>query len=167
PVGGSRHPRQAGHPTAGLGGHGRSGEDRIRVAAPVTEGQVDESLAPVAASRTAYLSGARPQVPRVPAVRSLSVGRKAARMIRSMTGYGCAEGRHKGTPITVEIRSVNHRHSEVMVKLPRGLQAHEDRIRDLVQARVARGRVEVAGKLSGGGDAGSGVCRGWARGRRQ
>src|SRR2546426_2336564 len=64
-------------------------------------------------------------------------------MIRSMTGYGRAEGRHKGTPITVEVRSVNHRHSEVMAKLPRALQAHEDRIRDLVQDRVARGRVDV------------------------
>src|SRR2546426_198537 len=59
-------------------------------------------------------------------------------MIRSMTGYGRAEGRHKGTPITVEVRSVNHRHSEVMAKLPRALQAHEDRIRDLVQDRLAR-----------------------------
>src|SRR5207244_7383225 len=166
PVGGSRHPRQAGHQAAGLGGHGRSGEDRIRVAAPVTEGQVDESLAPVAASRTAYLSGARPQVPRVPAVRSLSVGRKAARMIRSMTGYGCAEGRHKGTPITVEIRSVNHRHGEVMAKLPRALQAHEDRIRDLVQARVARGRVEVTVNFSGERDPGRGVVLDWALARR-
>ena len=86
-------------------------------------------------------------------------------MIRSMTGYGCAEGRHKGTPITVEIRSVNHRHSEVMVKLPRGLQAHEDRIRDLVQARVARGRVEVTVNFSGERDPGRGVVLDWALAR--
>src|SRR2546425_230641 len=62
-------------------------------------------------------------------------------MIRSMTGYGRAEGRHKGTPITVEVRSVNHRHSEVMAKLPRALQAHEDRIRKaLAQVRRHEGR---------------------------
>src|SRR5712691_1261497 len=78
-------------------------------------------------------------------------------MIRSMTGYGRAEGRHKGTPITVEVRSVNHRHSEVMVKLPRALQAHEDRIRDLVQARVARGRVDVTVSFSGERDPGRGI----------
>src|SRR5439155_246511 len=65
-------------------------------------------------------------------------------MIRSMTGYGRAEGRHKGTPITVEVRSVNHRHSEVMAKLPRALQAHEGRTleRDLL-ARLQ----EVEGRL--------------------
>src|SRR5437660_11305775 len=88
-------------------------------------------------------------------------------MIRSMTGYGRAEGRHKGTPITVEIRSVNHRHGEVMAKLPRALPAHEDRIRDLVQARVARGRVEVTGNFSGGRVRGRRVVLEWAVARRQ
>src|SRR2546425_31301 len=78
-------------------------------------------------------------------------------MIRSMTGYGRAEGRHRGTPITVEVRSVNHRHSEVMAKLPRALQAHEDRIRDLVQAGVARGRVDVTVSFSGERDPGRGI----------
>ena len=78
-------------------------------------------------------------------------------MIRSMTGYGRAEGRHKSTPITVEVRSVNHRHSEVVAKLPRVLQAHEDRIRNLVQAHVARGRVDVAVNFSGERDPGRGL----------
>ena len=78
-------------------------------------------------------------------------------MIRSMTGYGRAEGRHKGTPITVEVRSVNHRHSEVMAKLPRVLQAHEDRIRGLVLARVARGRVDVTVNFSGEQDPWRGI----------
>src|SRR5439155_9242715 len=93
----------------------------------------------------------------MPTVRSLPVGRKAAGMIRSMTGYGRAEGHHKGTPITVEVRSVNHRHSEVTTKLPRALQAHEDRIRGLVQARVARGRVDVTVNFSGERDPGRGI----------
>ena len=78
-------------------------------------------------------------------------------MIRSMTGYGRAEGRHKNTPITVEVRSVNHRHSEVVAKLPRALQAHEDRVRNLVQSRVARGRVDVAVSFSGERDPGRGL----------
>ncbi len=87
-------------------------------------------------------------------------------MIRSMTGYGRAEGRHKGTPITVEVRSVNHRHSEVMAKLPRALQAHEDRIRDLVQDRVARGRVDVTVNFSGERDPGRGIVLDRALARR-
>ncbi|HEV8242504.1 MAG TPA: YicC/YloC family endoribonuclease [Nitrospirales bacterium] len=78
-------------------------------------------------------------------------------MIRSMTGYGRAEGRHKGTPITVEVRSVNHRHSEVATRLPRVLQAHEDRIRTLVQAHVSRGRVDVTVNFSAERDPGRGL----------
>jgi len=78
-------------------------------------------------------------------------------MIRSMTGYGRAEGRHQGTSITVEVRSVNHRHSEVVAKVPRLLQAQEDRIRTLVQSRVARGRVDVAVSFSGERDSGRGL----------
>jgi len=87
-------------------------------------------------------------------------------MIRSMTGYGRAEGRHKGTPITVEVRSVNHRHSEVMAKLPRALQAHEDRVRDLVQGQVARGRVDVTVNFSGERDPGRGIVLDRALARR-
>ncbi len=87
-------------------------------------------------------------------------------MIRSMTGYGRAEGRHKGTPITAEVRSVNHRHSEVMAKLPRVLQAHEDRIRNLVQSHVARGRVDVTVNFSGERDPGRGLVLDRALARR-
>ena len=87
-------------------------------------------------------------------------------MIRSMTGYGRAEGRHKGTPIIVEVRSVNHRHSEVVAKLPRVLQAHEDRIRNLVQSHVARGRVDVAVNFSGERDPGRGLVLDRALARR-
>ena len=78
-------------------------------------------------------------------------------MIRSMTGYGRAEGCHKGTPIAVEVRSVNHRHSEVATKLHRVLQAHEDRIRTLVQAHVVRGRVDVMVNFSAERDPGRGL----------
>lgn len=87
-------------------------------------------------------------------------------MIRSMTGYGRAEGRHKSTPITVEVRSVNHRHSEVVTKLPRALQAHEDRIRNRVQSHVARGRVDVAVNFSGERDPGRGLVLDRALARR-
>jgi uncharacterized protein (TIGR00255 family) len=64
-------------------------------------------------------------------------------MIRSMTGYGRAEAQTPFGRFTVEMRSVNHRFGEVLVRLPRDLGPLEDRVRAVVQARVQRGRVEV------------------------
>jgi uncharacterized protein (TIGR00255 family) len=72
-----------------------------------------------------------------------------------MTGYGRAEGRHTGLAIVVEVRSVNHRHCEVMMRLPRGLQAFEDRLRSRVLANVSRGRLDVTVSVNGEGMAGS------------
>lgn len=64
-------------------------------------------------------------------------------MIRSMTGYGRAEVQTAAGRFTVDIRSVNHRFGEVLVRLPRDLAPLEDRVRETVQAHVSRGRVEV------------------------
>ena len=64
-------------------------------------------------------------------------------MIRSMTGYGRADAQTPFGRFTVEMRSVNHRFGEVLVRLPRDLAPLEDRVRAAVQARVSRGRVEV------------------------
>ena len=65
-------------------------------------------------------------------------------MLRSMTGFGAAELNTSAGRYTVEIRSLNHRFLEVLLRLPRELSPLEDRVRALVQARVLRGRVEVA-----------------------
>ena len=73
-------------------------------------------------------------------------------MIRSMTGYGRAEGRYKGIPIIAEARSVNHRHCEVVMRLPRALQGHEDRYRTLVQSQIGRGRIELSVSVNGDWD---------------
>lgn len=64
-------------------------------------------------------------------------------MIRSMTGFGSAEVQTATGRILVEIRSLNHRFAEVLVRLPRELASLEDRVRSRVQARVLRGRMEV------------------------
>lgn len=64
-------------------------------------------------------------------------------MIRSMTGYGRAEAQTASGRFTVEMRSVNHRFGEVLVRLPRDLSPLEDRVRTVVQGRILRGRVEV------------------------
>lgn len=63
--------------------------------------------------------------------------------MRSMTGYGRAERVAGDRQFVVEVRSVNHRFLEVVVRLPRDLGPLEDRARRMVAGRVARGRVEV------------------------
>ncbi len=64
-------------------------------------------------------------------------------LMSSMTGYGRAEARGSRLAVVVEARSLNHRFLEIGVKLPRSLSARETEIRQLVQGRVARGRLDV------------------------
>ncbi len=64
-------------------------------------------------------------------------------MIRSMTGFGRGEAVGDAASVTVEIRSVNHRHLDIALRLPPALSPLEMDARRLVQARVERGRVDV------------------------
>jgi uncharacterized protein (TIGR00255 family) len=64
-------------------------------------------------------------------------------MIKSMTGYGKNEVTLVSGRIVVEIRSVNHRYSEISVKLPRTLIALENDVRKCVAEQVKRGKIEV------------------------
>src|SRR5581483_105828 len=70
-------------------------------------------------------------------------------MIRSMTGYGRAEGHHKSRSIVVELRSVNHRYCDVMIRLPKQLAPFEEAIKKKVQGRFARGHIEVSVNFNG------------------
>lgn len=64
-------------------------------------------------------------------------------MIASMTGFGRAEFELGGAAFQVEVRSVNHRHLDLQVRLPRSLQRHEVELRRRLAGRFARGKVEV------------------------
>lgn len=64
-------------------------------------------------------------------------------MVRSMTGFGRAELSGEVATVTVEARSVNHRHLEVALRFPKSLAPLELDARRLVQARLERGRVDV------------------------
>ncbi len=64
--------------------------------------------------------------------------------MKSMTGYGAASAAVEGIRLTVEIRSVNHRHLDVKVSAPREYAPWEADIRRFVAGRVGRGRVEVS-----------------------
>lgn len=64
--------------------------------------------------------------------------------MRSMTGYGGGRSTGGGAQFAVEIHSVNRRQSELVIHLPRELAPLERRVRDVVNAQVARGRLTVA-----------------------
>lgn len=65
-------------------------------------------------------------------------------MIRSMTGYGRAEVVGERIVVSVEARSLNHRHLDVALKLPRSLAGLELEARRLLQGQIQRGRLDVS-----------------------
>lgn len=73
-------------------------------------------------------------------------------MIRSMTAYGRGEHTSKDTRFTVEIKSVNNRYRDILVRSPKSLQALEDDIRSQVASRTQRGRIEVFIQMEKGGE---------------
>ncbi len=63
--------------------------------------------------------------------------------MKSMTGYGEASQNLKGAKVTVQIRSVNHRHLDLQVRAPRELLSVEEEIRKLVREKISRGRIDL------------------------
>ncbi|MFZ5966308.1 MAG: YicC/YloC family endoribonuclease [Bacillota bacterium] len=64
-------------------------------------------------------------------------------MIKSMTGYGRGEAKDTERHFTVEIKSVNHRYNDFVVRMPKRLTYLEEKIKDIVKDEVKRGRVEI------------------------
>jgi len=69
--------------------------------------------------------------------------RKGIFMIKSMTGYGRAEAELDGTRFLVEIKAVNHRYAEIVMRMPREFLPFEDAMKKAVLERVSRGRLDV------------------------
>lgn len=61
----------------------------------------------------------------------------------SMTGFGRGHAEDSRVSIQAEIRSVNSRFLDLIIKTPRSYSGLEGTIRELVTARIERGRVEV------------------------
>lgn len=68
-------------------------------------------------------------------------------MIRSMTGFGAAEGPVGSTRVSVELRSVNHRFFNPSLKLPTALSQWEGEVREALRQRIARGHLTVFARL--------------------
>ena len=71
-------------------------------------------------------------------------------MLKSMTGYGRAEGETILGRVFVETRSVNHRYCDINIKLPKRLGPFETRIKELIRSQVSRGRIDVSLKADSG-----------------
>lgn len=68
-------------------------------------------------------------------------------MIKSMTGYGRSEIVLGGRNVVIEIRSLNHRNLEVIVRFPAFLSFLEMDIKKRLNEKISRGRVEVSIKV--------------------
>jgi len=64
-------------------------------------------------------------------------------MVLSMTGFGRSKIQRQDCEVVVEIKTVNHRFSEMNVRMPRTLLKIEDKVKKTVNEFVHRGRVEV------------------------
>ncbi len=64
-------------------------------------------------------------------------------MANSMTGFGRGEASGSGYQVAIELKSVNHRFLEIVVRTPRNLSSFEERIRKILQEKFQRGRIEV------------------------
>ena len=65
-------------------------------------------------------------------------------MIHSMTAFSHQEGTTENGRLVWELRSVNHRFSEVSLRLPEDLRSLEPGIREHVAKRVKRGKIDAA-----------------------
>jgi len=71
-------------------------------------------------------------------------------MITSMTGYAAATRELPTASLAAEVKSVNGRFLDVQFRLSEELRTVEPALRELIQARVARGRAWPAARWSAG-----------------
>ncbi|MDX9767713.1 MAG: YicC/YloC family endoribonuclease [Ectothiorhodospiraceae bacterium] len=65
-------------------------------------------------------------------------------MIRSMTGFARSETTGEQGSLTWELRSVNHRYLEIGLRLPEPLRDLEGAVRERIQQRLGRGKLDAS-----------------------
>ena len=68
--------------------------------------------------------------------------------MKSMTAYGRGEHEMGKNILTAEIKTLNNRYRDIILRLPSSLQEFEDFIRAEISNRVKRGRIEVSIQLT-------------------
>lgn len=65
-------------------------------------------------------------------------------MIKSMTGFGRSEISDGKRNVIAEIKAVNHRYSDITIKMPRRYSFAEERLKGLVKGVARRGKIDVS-----------------------
>lgn len=63
--------------------------------------------------------------------------------MKSMTGFGRANYENDGRTYNVEIKSVNHRYTDISVKMPRSISYLEEKVKKEITNNISRGKVDV------------------------
>lgn len=63
--------------------------------------------------------------------------------MKSMTGFGRAKQELNNRIYQIDIKSVNHKYSDISIKLPRTFSYLEDKIRKEISANIERGKIDV------------------------
>jgi uncharacterized protein (TIGR00255 family) len=67
--------------------------------------------------------------------------------LKSMTAYGSSEYEFEQGFLTVELKALNNRYKDIILRLPSALQEYEDLIRSEISSKIKRGRIEVSMQL--------------------
>ena len=64
-------------------------------------------------------------------------------MIKSMTGFGRGKYEKDGRNYSIDIKSVNHKYTDIGIRMPRILNPFEDKIRQKIAENILRGKIDV------------------------
>lgn len=71
-------------------------------------------------------------------------------MMTSMTAYAASEITRNDLTVHTQIRSLNHKYLDVVLRIPRAYESLEEKIKALITAHMSRGRIEVRIKTENG-----------------
>lgn len=64
-------------------------------------------------------------------------------MMKSMTGFGRGTYEKEGRNYSIDIKSVNHKYSDISIRMPKFLNPFEDKIRKRMAECISRGKIDV------------------------
>jgi uncharacterized protein (TIGR00255 family) len=64
-------------------------------------------------------------------------------LIKSMTAFGRGEYEFNNTLYSVEIKTLNNRYRDIIIRMPNSLQEFEEEVKAQISSMVKRGRIEV------------------------
>lgn len=60
-----------------------------------------------------------------------------------MTGYGASSGKVGKGRLYIEVKTINHRYCEISLRVPPRMGSLEGRVREYIQSRLKRGKIDV------------------------